>query len=141
MSDGNWWPAWLVHPVTLVSIGSAVGGNLRYWLGSWIERTQGWLGFPVGTFCINVGGSFAIGFLAVTFLERLSPSQREMYLLLGTGLCGGFTTFSTFEWETYKLVREGSWPMALTYIVASCLGGFIAVFAGATLAHGIFGRS
>ncbi len=141
MFNGNLLPAWLSHPLALVSVGSAVGGSLRYWLGSWIERTSWWHGIPAGTLCINVSGSFVIGFLAVAFLERLSPSQREAYLLLGTGLCGGFTTFSTFEWETYKLVREGSWPMALTYIAASCLGGFIAVFAGATLAHGIFGRS
>lgn len=134
-------PAWVSHPLTLVSVGSVLGGNLRYWLGGWIEKSVSFGGLPLGTLFINVSGSLVVGFLAVTFLERLGPGQRETYLLLGTGLCSGFTTFSTFEWETYRLVRDGNWPTALTYIVASVVIGFAAVLLGATLAHAVFGRS
>jgi len=108
----EWLLACALHPVTLLTVGSAVGGNLRYYLGRWID-TQEWPGsLPWGTFVINVSGSFLLGFFAVAFLERLTPARREFYLLLGTGFCGGYTTFSTFEWETYKLLRSGNWPAA-----------------------------
>jgi CrcB protein len=81
-----------------------------------------------------------LGFFAVVFLERLAPAKRELYLLLGTGLCGGYTTFSTFEWETYKLVREGSWSAALFNVGASVLIGFVGVAAGAVCAHMLFAK-
>jgi CrcB protein len=139
----EWWD-WLaaaaVHPVTLVAVGSALGGNARYWLGQWIDARQLPGGLPWGTFAINVTGSLILGFLAVWFMERLGPVRRELYLLLGTGFCGGYTTFSTFEWETYKLVRDGNWPAALAYVLGSVLVGFLGVFAGALGAHFLFGR-
>jgi len=129
-----------VHPVTLIAVGSAVGGNLRYWLGRWID-TRGWPGgVPWGTFVINVTGSLLLGFFAVWFLERLSPARRELYLLLGTGFCGGYTTFSTFEWETLKLVRDGNWPAALANVFGSVAVGFLGVFLGVLAAHLILGR-
>lgn len=140
MNWGEWLLAVAVHPVTLIALGSAVGGNLRYWLGRWIDA-QAWPGgLPWGTFVINVSGSLLLGFLAVWFLERMSPARRELYLLLGTGFCGGYTTFSTFEWETYRLVREGNWPVALANTLGSLVVGFVAVVLGAFTAHLIFGR-
>ncbi len=130
----------VTHPITLVSLGSAVGGNLRYYLGRWIDQ-QGWpWGFPWGTLVINVSGSFLLGFLAIIFLERLLPPRRELYLLLGTGFCGGYTTFSTFEWETYKLIREQNYLAAGGNIFLSVLLGLIGVIAGVLLALSIFGR-
>ncbi len=125
----------MCHPVTLIAAGSAVGGNLRHWLARWVDTLQGPLGLPWGTFVVNIGGSVVLGFLGTLCLERAALPRRELFLLLGTGLCGGFTTFSTFEWETYKLVREGSWPLALAKVGGSCLAGFLGVFAGAILAH------
>ena len=100
MEWADWIAAFAMHPVTLIAVGSATGGNLRYWLGRAIDNRQWPGGLPWGTFVINVSGLFLLGFFAVLFLERLAPARRELYLLLGTGLCGGYTTFSTFEWET-----------------------------------------
>ena len=140
MAWADWLGAFAVHPSTLIAVGSAIGANMRYWLGRWIDNQQWPTALPWGTFVINVSGSFLLGFFAVLFLERLAPARRDLYLILGTGLCGGYTTFSTFEWETYKLVRDGSWPMALVNVAASCIVGFIGVAAGAMLAHMIFGR-
>lgn len=137
---GEWVTAVASHPATLVAVGSAVGGNLRYWLGRWIDG-QAWPGgLPWGTLVVNVSGSFLLGFFAVAFLERVAPARREAYLLLGTGFCGGYTTFSTFEYETYKLAREGHYPAALGYVAASCVAGFAAVAAGALLATVTFGK-
>ena len=137
---GEWLSAVAMHPVTLIAVGSAVGGNLRYWLGRGIDA-QAWPGgLPWGTLVVNVSGSFLLGFFAVAFLERVGPARREAYLLLGTGFCGGYTTFSTFEYETYKLAREGHYPAALGNVAASCVVGFAAVAAGTLLATLIFGK-
>jgi CrcB protein len=128
------------HPITLIAIGSAVGGNLRYWIGRWIEARQ-WPGdLPWGTIVINVSGSLLIGFFAVWFLERLEPARRGLYLLLGTGLCGGYTTFSTFEWENYKLIRDGNWLAAMANVGISVAAGFLALLAGVYIAHLLFGK-
>ena len=139
------WSDWIVaaamHPVVLVGAGSAVGGNLRYWLGRWIDSQLWCGGWPWGTFVINVSGSLLLGFFAVAFLERLTPARRDLYLLLGTGLCGGYTTFSTFEWDTFKLIREGDWQSAFANIGGSVLAGFLGVVVGVYLAYLFLGRS
>jgi CrcB protein len=140
MEWGDWLAAAAVHPATLIALGSAAGGNLRYFLGRWIDAQPWAAGLPWGTFVINVTGSFLLGFFAVVFLERAAPARRELYLLFGTGFCGGYTTFSTFEWETYKLANEGSWPAAAANVAGSCVAGFLGVVAGAVLAHLVLGR-
>lgn len=138
------WYRWLEeaasHPITVVTVGSAIGGNLRYWLGRWIDARQ-WPGsLPWGTIVINISGSLLLGFFAVWFLERLDPPRRTYYLLLGTGFCGGYTTFSTFEWETFKLIRDGNWFAGLANVAVSVLAGFAGVVLGAALAQLVFGR-
>src|SRR5438132_4483067 len=140
MEWGEWLGAVAVHPVTLIALGSAVGGNLRYWLGRWIDAQQWPGGLPWGTFVINVSGSLLLGFFAVAFLERLAPARRELYLLFGTGFCGGYTTFSTFEWETYKLIRDGNWLHAFGNVFGSILAGFIGVLLGVALVGLMFSR-
>ena len=77
---------------------------------------------------------------AVIFLERLPPEHQNWYLLIGTGFCGGYTTFSTFEWETFRLVRDGSWPYALANVVGSVLAGFVGVLLGVLLVRLVFPR-
>ena len=130
----------LEHPVVLVGAGSFVGGNLRYYLGRWVATWGLPGGLPWGTFFINVAGSFVLGLVAEACLDRLEPARRLTFLLLGTGLCGGFTTFSSFEWETHALARSGRWPWALAYVGGSALAGFVAVALGAALAQWLFPR-
>jgi fluoride exporter len=136
----DWLERIVSHPIALVALGSAVGGNIRYWLGRWIDERQLPGGLPWGTFVINVSGSLLAGFFAVWLLERLEPARRGFYLLLGTGFCGGYTTFSTFEWETFKLIRDGNWPAALVNVLGSVAAGFLGVVLGAAIAQFILGR-
>lgn len=94
----------------------------RYWLTGWVQSLDG-AQFPVGTLAVNVLGSFAIGAVMTLSLERgmIGP---ELRILLTTGFCGGFTTMSTFSYETMSLLRDGSAAGALGNIaltLATCL--------------------
>ena len=110
-----------------VMLGGAFGSLVRYAIG--MAVAEHWQGrFPIGTFCINVTGSFFIG-LALTLI----PEQGPQYLrpLLVTGVLGGYTTFSAFEWETFVAPRG----VAILYVVASVGLGLLACWAGASLAR------
>ena len=121
----------------LLMLGGALGTYLRYGVGKWFN-SQSWAqGFPYGTMFINVTGSFILGAAATLIYEYLRPEYGNLYLLIGWGFCGGYTTFSTFEWETLKLVRDGSWEYALANVVASVVAGFIGVVLGVALVHWI----
>lgn len=124
----------------LLIIGGAFGTCWRYWIGRWFAEQPWGQTFPFGTMFINVLGSFILGAAAVIILERLPPEHQNWYLLVGTGFCGGFTTFSTFEWETFRLVRDGSHWLALGNIVGSVVVGFIGLILGVMLATAIFSR-
>lgn len=91
----------------------------------------------MGTFAINATGSFILGLVGVMFVDKM-PEYGHWFLLLGVGFCGGYTTFSTFEWETLKLIREHNWWIAAANVFASVLVGFVGVWAGATLGEWIY---
>jgi fluoride exporter len=135
---GTWFSIFVTNKIVLLALGGAVGTNLRYWLSRWFNEVSWSRGFPLGTFVINVTGSFILGLAAVIILERLTPAYQNWYLLFGTGFCGGYTTFSTFEWETFKLVRDGSWWMATLNVVGSVMAGFIGVLIAVTLMGMLF---
>ena len=119
----------ITHEATAIAIGGALGANARFWLGKWV--TQSWGShFPVGTFLINVSGSLLLAAFNVLFLEKFPAPQKYWLLLLGTGFCGGFTTFSTFTWETFQLLENGKPWQALGYALGSVLVGFVAVALG-----------
>ncbi len=124
----------------LLMLGGAIGTYARYAVGRWVSSQPWGQSFPYGTLIINVTGSFILAFAAVVILERLAPEYQDWYLLVGTGFCGGYTTFSTFEWETFKLVRDGSWWLALANVVASVVVGFAAVILGVMAAGFFFPR-
>jgi fluoride exporter len=116
-------------PYILVGAGSFVGGNARYVLGRWVA---GWVDarFPLGTFLINVLGSFLLGFLAGLLASRALPHSDSLRLALGVGFCGGFTTFSTFEYENHALLEDGLWLSAVANIALSLVVGLLAVRLG-----------
>lgn len=135
-----WTHAALTNKFVALTLGGALGTHARYWLGRWFNEVSWGRGFPLGTFAINVSGSFVLGVAAVLILERLPPSQQAWYLLVGTGFCGAYTTFSTFEWETFKLVRDGNFTLALLNIVGSVLVGFLGVVLAVVLMGLVFPR-
>jgi CrcB protein len=128
----------LTHKIVLVSVGGALGTCARYFLSTWIGSPSWARGFPVGTFVINVSGSFILGAAAVIIRERLPPEYTGWYLLIGTGFCGGYTTFSTFEYETFQLVSLGSWMMGLANVVGSVVAGFAGVVLAIVLVNILF---
>ena len=120
-----------LHPAALVAVGCAVGGNLRYWLAKGVNARPWAEGLPWATFLINVSGSFLLGIAAELYIERTtSDTRREIYLLLGTGFCGGYTTFSTFSYEMLKLMREGHWDWAVIYALGSVIVSLLGVWLG-----------
>jgi CrcB protein len=117
----------------LILAGGGAGSLARYLAGTAIMTRFG-SRFPVGTLFVNVTGSFLIGLLMTLLTERL-PASTNWRPLLVIGFLGGYTTFSSFEWETYSAIREGGFWLGLTNVVASVTLGYAAVWLGAMLAR------
>ena len=115
----------------VVLAGAGLGGLTRYALGTWIMARSGGR-FPLGTFLINISGSFFIGLFMTLLTERLQP-HPNWRLFLVVGVLGGYTTFSSFEYETLQAVRDGERWMGLLYVAGSVLLGYVAVWLGAAL--------
>jgi len=96
-----------------VAAGGAIGSVLRFWLAE-LLASAGAARFPWATLTANVGGSFAIGFVA-----GLAALPHELRLFLMVGVCGGYTTFSTFSLQTLALAEAGDWPRAGLNVLAS----------------------
>ncbi|WP_416907872.1 MAG: fluoride efflux transporter FluC [Polymorphobacter sp.] len=118
-------------PVLLVALGGGVGAGLRYALGHWAMGVFG-PGFPWGTWIINLGGSFLLGLL----MARWGAESEAARLLLGVGLLGGFTTFSSFSVELVAMVGRGEAMIAAAYAVSSVAGGVMAAYLGIMLGRG-----
>lgn len=119
--------------VLAVALGSAIGGAGRYLLGAVLQRPG--VGFPVGTLVVNVLGCFAIGVILRIGVDpqAMTPATRAF---LTAGVCGGFTTFSTFSVETLALLESGAWGRGTAYIMASVMLSVMA----AALGYGLPGR-
>ena len=119
-------------------MGGGAGANARYWFGravvEWQTHRFPRLEFPWGTFLINVSGSIILGFVAAAWLHHHDPARRNWYLLLGTGFCGGFTTFSTFSFETFELLQDGKLLAAAAYALGSVAAGLLGVMLAVKLA-------
>ncbi len=124
--------------VLLVGLGGAVGSVLRYLVALWAPKALG-TAFPYATLIVNVVGSFLITVIMYAALQTtwLSANAR---LLLATGVMGGLTTYSTFNYETMKYLQEGAWRVAFTNIAATLFGCLAAGFLGLVCARGLMGR-
>jgi fluoride exporter len=116
-----------------IALGGAAGTLARYGLGGYAQRFSGT--FPYGTLVINVAGSLALGFLMRHLLT--TTSSPELRAALTIGFCGGFTTFSTFSYETVGLIEGGSYGRAGAYVVGSVLLSLLATFAGFAAARAV----
>jgi CrcB protein len=112
----------------IVFLGAGLGGALRHGVNVGAARLFGY-GFPVGTFLVNVIGSFAMGLLAGFFVYKAGIPQH-VRLFLTTGILGGFTTFSTFSLDAALLIERHSLGMALGYVVGSVAAAIAALFFG-----------
>lgn len=120
-----------------VAAGGAAGTVLRAAIENALP--PGGSGFPWATLLVNVAGSSVIGLVVVVALERARPS-RYFRPLVGTGFCGGLTTFSTFAVETDRLIRAGRVGLAFVYVGVSLAAGLLAVAASAGVARSVLNR-
>jgi len=125
-------------PLILVGVGGFLGANARYLSARWVDTAVGGR-FPLGTFLINISGSFLLGLLGGVLASRIVPNADGLRLALGVGFLGAFTTFSTFEFETHALLEDGIWWTAAANIVLSVAVGLVAVRVGVVLAKAWFG--
>lgn len=121
----------MLSRILVVMLGGGIGSALRFVAATYISRWYDGL-FPMGTFLINVTGSFVIGMLMTIFVNRadLNPVWR---LFLVTGMLGGYTTFSSFEWESFASLRGGAPVVAMLNVTLSVALGFVGVWLGSLL--------
>lgn len=122
----------MIKAILLVGAGGALGSSLRYlttfYMQKWISQT-----YPWATFVANMLGCLLIGVL-MGYFSKLQFSNNDYKLLLVTGFCGGYTTFSAFAFENFTLFQQGNSATALIYILMSIICGLLAVMGGIALA-------
>jgi CrcB protein len=111
----------------LVFLGGGLGSMLRYAIGSWMAHSKA--GVPLGTMTVNVVGSLLIG-LVLGWALKFPSTSPTLVLLLATGFCGGFTTFSAFAFENYELLKNGNYLYFGMYTGLSLALGILAVLIG-----------
>lgn len=117
----------MIKAILYVGMGGFIGSVGRYLISYWLLRYNHQ--FPSGTLLVNLLGSFLIGLILASSLKN-SESWR---LLMVTGFCGGFTTFSAFSIENLKMLQDGQWIPAVQYILTSLIGGLFLAFLGYAL--------
>ena len=122
----------MIKSILMVGLGGGAGSMLRYLIQRWI---QNYIvpAFPIGTFIINIAGCFLVGLFWGWFSRNINWNE-EIKLLLITGFCGGFTTFSAFTLESMGLLKEHKTNLFLLYIAGSVLAGLLATYTGLRLA-------
>jgi CrcB protein len=118
-----------------IAAGSAIGGVGRYLLGGAVQRAVG-TGFPMGTLAVNLTGSLLLG-LFLRYAVDTPTLTPEWRAFLTIGFCGGYTTFSTFSYETVALLEDGEWSRAALYVGLSLVLALAATMVGFALARGL----
>lgn len=116
-----------------VAVGGALGAVLRYWLQGWVQSFGG-SRFPWGTLAVNVLGSFLLGVVIALTLAKATATWERTFLAIG--VLGGFTTYSTFSYETVALLQLGDWRAGIGNIVLHLMLGLAAVLVGLRIAGG-----
>lgn len=116
-----------------IAVGGALGSLARYGMGVFVTDRIG-AKFPYGTFVINITACFIIGF-SLAFLGRRTDLSAAWRFLIPVGFVGAYSTFSTFEWETFTKLQSGSFSIASLYVVSSILLGLLAVWCGVMFAR------
>jgi len=127
------WENSIVLDFLAISVGAIAGANLRYWMSRYAVRLLGPI-FPYSTLTINVLGSFVLGFFLVWTTERTIVDPRWR-LLIAVGFCGGFTTFSSYAYESMVFLEQGQWTLLTANFVSNNLLACAGVLAGMALAR------
>lgn len=122
--------------VLVVLLGGMVGAPVRYLVDRWVRARHG-SAFPWGTWLVNVVGTFLLGFVAAGAVAGAVPAA--VVAVVGSGFCGALTTYSTFAYETFRLIGTGAWLHAVGYLLASVAAGLVAAVAGAAVAIVVWG--
>lgn len=112
----------------MVAIGGALGSILRFWVGTYISNRIA-TRFLAGTFVVNMTACFLIGFVVTVLAEKSSWNANWRYLI-PIGFIGGYSTFSTFEYETFRVFQEGDFLIAGLNVILSVVVGFVSVWVG-----------
>jgi len=124
-----------VQTFLTISLGAVVGANLRYVVALWVTR---WIpsAFPFGTLLINISASFILGFFLIWTSERVIADPRWR-LLIAVGFCGGYSTYSSYAFETFALFERGQWALSMGNVLVTNVLCFIAVLLGGVLARSL----
>ena len=118
-----------------IALGGSLGSLARYWVGSTVAGRMG-TRFPFGTFVINITACIIIGF-SLAFLARRTELNPAWRFLVPVGFIGAYSTFSTFEWETYSNLQAGAFLIAGLYVILCLLLGLVGVWFGVLIARAI----
>jgi len=117
----------------MIGIGGALGAIARYQVAAVVQARVP-VGFPYGTFVVNITGCLIMGIVTALLTERLVVNPNWLFLV-PIGFVGAYTTFSTFELETFRAVTEGAWPIAAANVIGSVVAGYLALWAGFVVAR------
>jgi CrcB protein len=124
-----------VQKYLFIALGGALGSLARFWVGSTIAGRMG-TRFPYGTFVINITACLIIGF-SLTLLGRRTDLNPAWRFLIPIGFVGAYSTFSTFEWETFSSLQTGAFIIAALYVVLSFVLGLVGVWCGVLVARAV----